>query len=299
MAAKCLTMLGKTGNAIEYAYLKIEATNMDLNDISVITSFKYVEFVDVSGNHLSTENLHCLTRLRNLLMLKADGNIITSLDLPPMSFLQVLILSNNEIRNTAGLKEPILESLNLNYNLITQVEDMEPDQFQHLRHLELRGNALTATSGISFVNLHSLYLADNLISRLEGLDVLENLLRLHLRDNRLVKLNGFSNNMKHLKYLNVRNNLIEDMMEVKKLNVLPALETLVLLENTFTRETEEDYRVEVLVHLPKLRRIDKDPVQQDEIEEAEERRAEREEIAGEEGEEEEEEKEQSDSENDD
>ena len=46
--------------------------------------------------------------------------------------------------------------------------------------------------------------AANQISNLEGLDALEHLSTLHLRDNQLDKLDGFSENMKNLQYINLR-----------------------------------------------------------------------------------------------
>ncbi|XP_069704824.1 leucine-rich repeat-containing protein 23-like [Periplaneta americana] len=64
------------------------------------------------------------------------------------------------------------------------------------------------------------------------------------------------------------------MLELRKLKFLPMLETLVVLENPFTLDVEEEYRVEILVHLPNLKRIDKGPVQRDETEEAKVRREE-------------------------
>lgn len=46
--------------------------------------------------------------------------------------------------------------------------------------------------------------AQNVIKQLEGLEKLERLITLHLRDNQLETLDGLSPNMKCLQYLNVR-----------------------------------------------------------------------------------------------
>lgn len=46
--------------------------------------------------------------------------------------------------------------------------------------------------------------AQNLIKKLQGLDKLERLITLHLRDNQLESLDGLSPNMKCIQYLNVR-----------------------------------------------------------------------------------------------
>lgn len=53
--------------------------------------------------------------------------------------------------------------------------------------------------------------AQNVIKRLEGLEKLENLTTLHLRDNELDSLDGLNPNMKSLQYLNVRYTVEEQM----------------------------------------------------------------------------------------
>lgn len=97
--------------------------------------------------------------------------------------------------------------------------------------LELRGNSLETTHGLDLPHLRGLYLvpqrasfvalgngrraagpdlssscsqAQNVIRRLEGLERLERLTTLHLRDNRLETLEGVSPSMTSLQYLNVR-----------------------------------------------------------------------------------------------
>ena len=48
------------------------------------------------------------------------------------------------------------------------------------------------------------YKAANLITKLEDLDELKSLTALHLRDNKLEKLDGFSDKIKSLQYINMR-----------------------------------------------------------------------------------------------
>lgn len=50
------------------------------------------------------------------------------------------------------------------------------------------------------------------------------------------------------------------MQEVAKLQVLPMLQALVLMENPCSDEA--NYQQEVLVQLPHLKRLDKEPVEQ-------------------------------------
>ncbi|CAF4820853.1 unnamed protein product, partial [Rotaria sp. Silwood1] len=104
--------------------------------------------------------------------------------------------------------------------------------------------------------------AANNITQLEDLHELNRLTTLHLRDNKVEILDGFSENMKHLQYVNLRANNITDPEELKKLAVLPMLRALVLLETPLS-ETDS-YRMEVLVALDKLERLDKDQFNEDE-----------------------------------
>lgn len=63
-----------------------------------------------------------------------------------------------------------------------------------------------------------------------------------------------------------RNNEISNLQEVAKLQVLPMLQALVLLDNPCS--DEPNYRLEVLVLLPHLQRLDKELFEQDERVEA-------------------------------
>lgn len=64
----------------------------------------------------------------------------------------------------------------------------------------------------------------------------------------------------------VRNNRISSLQEVAKLRVLPMLQALVLMDNPCCKEPS--YRLEVLVMLPHLQRLDKELFEQEEQEEA-------------------------------
>ncbi|XP_042710993.1 leucine-rich repeat-containing protein 23 isoform X3 [Chrysemys picta bellii] len=231
-----LSLLCKTGNGLAHAYVKLEAK----------------------------ENLI------HLLWLKVDGNRLISARLPELPYLQIASFAHNRIKDTEGITHPRLGSLNLKGNEIQVISGLDPGKLTNLHTVELRGNKLETTTGLHLPKLKNLYLAQNFITHLEGLEELVQLTTLHLRDNRLETLDGFSKSMKCLQYLNLRGNGILNLQEMAKLQVLPMLRALVLMDNPCSDEGE--YRMEALVLLPHLERLDKDFFEEDERAEAEETR---------------------------
>lgn len=177
----------------------------------------------------------------------------------------------------SGISHGLLECLELNHNNIEEVT-LNPYDLENLKTLEIRGNMLTTTNGIFFPGLTRLYLAENQIEKLEALEILVNLKILHLRSNKISNLDGFDSRCAKLNYLNLRNNEIAKISEFEKLDCLPALDTLIILENPVIGERDEEeevaYRHIILAMLPKLTRIDKDPVLYEEKREAAEFRRE-------------------------
>lgn len=266
IVAQSLSLLAKTGNGLAHAYTRFEASNRNLTDVSRLESFVHLRFIDLSNNRL--RSVAALNRLKFLLTLKLDSNELSTVDLQPLTYLQTLSLSNNRIRSAAGIEQPRLETLNLNHNQIDSCFGLEHNKLPNLTTLEMRENRLTTTAGIDLPNLKSFYLAMNMITKLEDLDKMERLTTLHLRDNKIETLDGFYETMKQLQYVNLRANNVSDPLELKKLAVLPMLRALVLLETPIS-ETDS-YRMEALVAIEKLERLDKDPFTEDERSDAQE-----------------------------
>ncbi|XP_035761499.1 leucine-rich repeat-containing protein 23 [Neolamprologus brichardi] len=144
-----------------------------------------------------------------------------------------------------------------------ELSDVEGGE-EHLKEAEDE-----KTDGINLPHLQQLYLAQNAIKRLEGLEKLERLTTLHLRDNQLESLNGLSPSMKCLQYLNARGNAITDAA-LRYIGVLSqSLRVLVLSGNPVAENSE--YRINVLTVVPQLERLDKNPVVPEERVEAWER----------------------------
>ncbi|XP_020490793.2 leucine-rich repeat-containing protein 23 [Labrus bergylta] len=263
-----LSLLCRTGNGLGHAFVKMDLKDCGLNDITAISSLIYIRFLDLSNNQLT--DLSPLASLTQLLWLKVDNNAVASFNGHPfehLTYLQWLSMAGNRLTDMEGLVGPALEKLNLAGNGIQRLNELQDSCFANLVTLELRGNQLDTTDGINLPNLQHLYLAENSIKHLEGLEGLERLTTLHLRDNQLDTLEGLSSNMKCLQYLNVRGNVLLDKKAIESLGrVSKTLKALVLSENPLMEAT--DYRLSVLIILPQLKRLDKDPVSPDEMTEA-------------------------------
>lgn len=266
MMKEGLSLLCKIGSGLAHAYIKLEVKDRDLTDVSLLRSYIHLRYVDISENHIT--DMSPLNSLTHLLWLKADGNQLRSARLNELPYLQIASFSYNQITDTEGIIHPRLGSLDLKGNRIHQVTGLDPERLTNLHTLELRGNQLETTIGINLPKLKNLYLAQNLLKKVEGLENLSNLTTLHLRDNQIETLDGFSKEMKSLQYLNLRSNMISDLGELAKLQDLPKLRALVLLDNPCADET--DYRQEALVQMAHLERLDKEYYEDEDRAEAEE-----------------------------
>lgn len=284
-ASKCLHTLGKDESCMRYAYLQFTACDQKLTDIRTLLNFRHVIYVDVSGNYLQTSALQVIAGMPFLMQLFAQRNFLDSCALKPMCYLQNLSLARNRICDTIGVIQPELRYLNLNYNQIYEII-FPSDDVPMLEELEMRGNNLFEVSGKFPESLEKLYLAENNLTRFVSGDLakLPNLKVLHVRSNNIQKLDGFTSNLTSLKYLNLRNNKITKIRQFRKLQCLPALETIIFLENPVAGnmdskpnqgekdEKDEDdddeelgedqeeidpNRVSILALLPNLRRINK------------------------------------------
>lgn len=267
MIAESLSLLCKTGDGLAHAYVRVDIHERGVTDIDIVKSFIHLRYVDISKNSL--KDISPLSALTHMLTLKADENLLTTVQMEEMPFLQVASFSHNKLTTTEGFNHPMLEHLVLSNNNITHVSGLDANKLARLHTLELRGNKLETTDGIYLPNIKNLFLAANMIKRVEGLGRCTGLTTLHLRDNQLETLDGFSDlELKELQYVNLRGNLITSVKEFTKMKLLPFLRALALSENPVA--DEDDYRMEVLIALRTLERLDKDEFNDEERHEAEE-----------------------------
>lgn len=266
----CLSLLCKIDTGLAHAYVKLTAKQMKLTSIDILEKYPHLRYIDVSGNQI--QDFFHLNSLKSLLWLKANNNHAKSARLESLPYLQVLDFSQNKVQTVMGLEHPLLEQLNLNSNDIPSCEGLDTNTLPNLQTLQMRSNRLSNTTGLdNFRNLKRLYLGNNKITSLDGISTLDSLEILHLRDNQISSFNDdlVDGKLQNLRYLNLRANRIEKFEEIKKLSVLPKLTAMVFLENPIVEE--EDYRLETLVRVRRLNRLDKDVFDEDEREQAQEK----------------------------
>ncbi|CAH0406646.1 unnamed protein product [Chilo suppressalis] len=273
-----LGLLGKTAEGDGYTYLKVTLNGLKLTDLSLLTSYKHLQYVDVSNNNLESEALQVLADLPFLVLVHADKNVLHSAALKRMKYLQVLIMNHNLITSVNDVYQPELCTLEVGYNKINRVTFT--NKMPHIKVLDFRYNFIEDIADFNFSNLDSLYLAGNKITSLQGLERLVNLRILHMRNNPIKSLDGFHECLTKLQYVNLRNCKVLTLRQVKKLKVLKSLETLVMKgcpymggageENPEVAQEEEDaeLRLEILATLPRLKRINKGVVTPEERTEA-------------------------------
>lgn len=98
----------------------------------------------------------------------------------------------------------IIFSIFVSDNDISEISGLEFKRLTRLTSLEIRANKLTSTKGLYLPNVKKLYLADNSISVIEDISILEHLTTLYLGGNNISKLDGFTESLKNLQYLNLR-----------------------------------------------------------------------------------------------
>lgn len=266
MAGESLSVLAKTGSGLAHAYVRMNLRDKKLTDIAVLSQYIHIRYLDISENNLS--EISSLNAIPQLLSIAANKNKITSPQLNEMKYLQVLSLADNNISSTTDIAHPLLETLNLSSNQITDLVDLDELHLPNLRSLDLHGNQLASVTGLQLPLLQKLYLASNKLTSLEGLSGLRQLTTLHARDNQVALLEGLTPSMAALQYLNLRANHVADVSEVTKLHPLPRLHGLVLADCPISEI--DDYRIEVLMAVPKLERLDKEEFTEDERADAEE-----------------------------
>ncbi|OWA52148.1 putative Leucine-rich repeat-containing protein 23 [Hypsibius exemplaris] len=234
------------------------AVHKNFINVDALSDFKYLRCVDFGKNYL--RDLVPFSDLPFLGTLKLYKNGMGDMRTLKSRTLRFLDISKNKVQSLEGTSLPRISRLKMNFNRIKSLDFLKDQEMKWLRRLELRGNGLKTTAGIRHQFLEELYLAENDIREVEDLEFCPNLKHLHLRDNQIIEVTGFSKRNAKLEYVNLRNNLVTFIDDAVGVCVLPKIKTLVMLDNPV--QLEEDFRMVMIARMPTLTTLDKDPVSQ-------------------------------------
>ncbi|KAF7259038.1 hypothetical protein EG68_03733 [Paragonimus skrjabini miyazakii] len=204
-----------------YIHLRfIILSNNFITDICPVSVIGHLIYLKADNNQI--ERADCLNSLRFLQFLDLSGNKLTTINDLKLPLLQHLKVHENYIEtlNSTGYglqpcQFPALHTLEVRGNKLTSLDGV--------------GNLST---------LRSLYCAENNLRTTEGIANLTLLVRLHLRNNQIKRLVGFSHSFASLEYINLRGNRISRFRTVKELDCLPSLKVLSLLDNPICDKDE-------------------------------------------------------------
>ncbi|TPX70691.1 hypothetical protein SpCBS45565_g01582 [Spizellomyces sp. 'palustris'] len=267
-----ISLLARTGNGLSHAYTRLEIHDEGLTDVNILESYPHLRYIDLSLNAL--DNITALNSLEYLLALDLHSNHLRNIPaaLDKKKYLQHVNLARNKIERFEVTSWPLCAWLNLNENNLPSLA--LPD-FSSLLHLEARSNVAKSVSPLVAPKLQKLYLGNNPLEKLSNIDLEGKpfLQLLHLRECGIKSLEtgkGVMEGLRSLIYLNLRDNKIQSPTQIDHLQPLSRLKILVLMGNPI--DQHPSYRLEIIHRLPKLERLDKDPVTEEEREEAEQYR---------------------------
>eukprot|EP00002_Diphylleia_rotans_P022553 TRINITY_DN4416_c0_g4_i4.p1 TRINITY_DN4416_c0_g4~~TRINITY_DN4416_c0_g4_i4.p1 ORF type:complete len:397 (+),score=87.60 TRINITY_DN4416_c0_g4_i4:119-1309(+) len=239
-----------------HAYVKLLAPGVGFEEIEALKEIKHIQDVDLSNNLIT--DITPLNGMPDLAIVNLSGNKLEAFTLPDSPVLLEVDLSQNLITKfpvpwTGGVVDNLMK-LNLAGNMLATIQDLP--KMPNLTSLCLRGNQLTVIGGVTHLGkLKSLFMAKNELTSLAGTTSFPSLTCLHLRENKISTLEGLSADLTDLQKLNLRKNEVSVFNEIRKLQVLPKLTDLNLLDNPVC--VNSTYRLDVILALPGLKRLDK------------------------------------------
>jgi len=117
-------------------------------------------------------------------------------------------------------------------------------------------------------NLEELYAAENPITTIADLSALPSLKKLHLRKTEVKILQGNVPDLPKLQYVSFREGKFDDIKQMSALKTLPELKTLNFLANEMAENTEYNFKEELIMLMPKLKRVNKENIEDEEVADA-------------------------------
>ena len=217
--------------------------SLQLNDISALSSFPYLQRVMLDHNHLTT--LAPLASLSSLVHVSASANMLTEETVfpflvPSVTTLESLDVSQNQLKSLQGVHRlTYLVKLCVNANELTTIAATDISGLLSLRHFEANQNKISSIAKGAFRKcpLQCISLAQNqLASIVPFLERSTTLVELNVTDNLVMHIAEITE-LTRLTTFDVAHNNIYDPNEVNHLTELPLLRYASLAGNPLTTST--------------------------------------------------------------
>ncbi|EQC38332.1 hypothetical protein SDRG_04050 [Saprolegnia diclina VS20] len=234
---------------------ELKAYNNQLTSASGLKGNQNLEAVLLSDNVIEAlpEDLTALFKLKTL---QLHGNRISRIEhLKNARHLTYLDLSRNRIAGAlaTGLQTlSALEYLNVSDNLLTSIGNLE--SLKKLDEVNVSGNKLTSLSGVYPPSLSVLRADRNQIADITSLPLLPALTELYVESNQLQDVSILVERAPQMETLDLRNNRLRSIMDLRCFQAYAALEDLWLRGNPCTLSST--YLVDALDFLPTLQFLD-------------------------------------------
>ena len=232
---------------------RIEALN------NSILEAKHVQVLDLQNNNIVDVGL--VQQLTGLVKLNMGRNKIKNIGMfsneenfPSLKWLDI---SNNKYTELVAIKAVKLEYLDISYNKLEKLNESwtgHPN-IKIVKSVDNKFKNLAPFKDMP--KLEELYLAQNAVTAILGYESLPRLRVLHLRKNRIEKIEDEMPPLESLEYLNLRGNKIPNLEQLEKLYQFASVTDLNILGCPLEKSaTSFDLLLaEVLIKNPKIKRF--------------------------------------------
>lgn len=145
--------------------------------------------------------------------------------------LKWLDVSNNKLTEIPAIKLPKLEYLDISHNKMEKINEQWTGH-PNIRILKSIDNKFKSLAPFKVMpRLEELYMASNAMHALTGWETLPMLKKLHLRRNKIDKIDEELPELPSLEYLNLRSNKIPTLEVLLRLFQFPALKDINVMKN--------------------------------------------------------------------
>ncbi len=204
------------------ALTNLRVSNLGIKDMTGIEDFLALERLNVDDNQLLSLDV---SKNLDLFVLDCKNNMITDLDISKNLKLEYLRCQNNRIDNL--ILNPNLNTIEADNNLLSSIDVTICSNLEYLSvpFNQLKGLDITQNNSLLGLEIHDnlleeldityntllthIYANNNLITEVKGLDVLTDIIQLHVVNNKIKHLD--LSNITRLSTLRCENNLLESL----------------------------------------------------------------------------------------